>query len=223
MKQYKKQMDNNQEYYTDEIHVQYFPNKHGTYKANLFGPIVSPEQFSQIVTVLDIMSEEDELIINLSSGGGSLCAVDNLLHAMRKTSGSVHIIATGDVSSAATFVLLEGDSFELSEGFEATLHCGSLGYGGNFNEVSMSAPFQLKHMENYLRSAYEGFVTEEELHMLFKGLDILLDAKGWYERSLKRMEYFSKKHEAMEKEAQKASRPKRVKPKAVQSVTNPAA
>lgn len=206
-----KQANSDEDFYTNEIQVQYFPNKHGVYKANLFGPIVSPEQFSQIVTVLDIMSEEDELVINLSSGGGSLCAVDNLLHALRKTAGSVHIIATGNVSSAATFVLLEGDSFELSEGFEATIHCGSLGYGANFNEVALQAPFQLKHMEKYLRGAYEGFLEPSEMENMFKGQDILLDARDWYERSMKRMEYFKNKHEAAEKEANKEEKPKRVK------------
>lgn len=199
--QFKKQAESYFDMFSDEIPVQYFPAKCGTYKANLFGPITSPSQFSQIITVLEIMKEDDDLVINLSSGGGSLNAVDSLLHAMRKTEGTIHCVATGDVSSAATFVLLECDSFELSDGFEATLHCGSLGYGGNYNEVATSAPFQLQHMQNYLRRAYEGFIDEERLEALFKGQDILLDAAQWMECAEARQQYFQAKMEAQQAEA----------------------
>ncbi len=195
----------------DEIQVQFFPSRRGTYKADLFGHIYSPSQFSQMITVLGIMQEEDELVINLSSGGGSLHAVDSLIHAIDNTEGSVHVVATGDCSSAATFVILAADSFELSEGFESTLHCGSLGYGGNFNEVTTAAPFQLKHMEAYLRRHYEFFLEESELQSLFKGQDILLDASGWCERATKRLEKMQNKLEDMHKEAEKINTP--AKPK----------
>lgn len=201
--------------YTEEMHeeiqVQFFPTKRGVYKTNLFGPIQSPAQFSQIVNILEIMQEEDEMVIYLSSPGGSLTAVDSLIHAIHKTEGNVHVIATGDCSSAATLVLLSADSFELSEGFESTLHCGSLGYGGNFNEVSISAPFALKHMEAYLRRHYEFFLEEHEIASLLKGQDILLDAQGWCDRAQGRIEKMQAKMAEMQNAARKASRPKRVK------------
>jgi len=204
VQQTKKQVESYMDMFSDEIQVQYFPAKHGTYKANLFGPITSPSQFSQIVTVLEIMKEDDDLVLYLSSGGGSLGAVDSLLHAMRKTEGTIHCVCTGDVSSAATFVLLESDSFELSDGFEATLHCGSLGYGGNYNEVATSAPFQLQHMQSFLRRAYEGFIDEERLEALFKGQDILLNAEQWMECADARQKYFQAKYEAQQAAEQAA-------------------
>ncbi len=210
--QTQKQANNFSDYFDDEIPVQFFPARHGTYKADLFGYINSPSQFSQIVTVLEIMKEEDELVINLSSGGGSLNAVDSLLHAMSKTEGNIHVIASGCVASAATFVLLAAHSFELSEGFEALLHCGSLGYGANFNEVAIQAPFQLKHMEAYLRRHYEFFLEESELQGLFKGQDIVLDAQGWCDRAHNRVDKMQKKFEEAHKAALKQTRPKRVKP-----------
>ncbi len=213
MKQLNKQKEANaySDMFSDEIQVSYFPAKFGTYEADIFGPIYSPTQFSQLTTVLNLMQEDDDLVLNISSGGGSLTAVDSLLHGMRKCEGHIHGIATGEVSSAATFVLLECDTYELSEGFEAVLHCGSLGTGGNFNEVAISAPFQLQHMENYLRRAYEGFVDDTELSAMFKGQDLLLDASAWCERDAKRQDYFQAKYEKQIKEMTKASRPKRVK------------
>lgn len=192
--------------FSDEIAVTFFPAKFGTYKADLFGAIHSPSQFSQLSTVLDLMNEEDDLVLSINSGGGSLGAVDSLLHSMRKCRGHIHGIGTGEASSAASFVLLECDTYELSEGFEATLHCGSLGYGANFNEVALQAPFQLKHMESYLRRAYEGFLDEADLQAMFKGQDILLDAEGWHERAEKRQVYFENKIRTRIAEAEEAER-----------------
>lgn len=209
--QYKKQADSYSDYLSDEIPVAYFPARHGTYKADLFGPIRSSSQFSQIVTVLELMKEDDELVIYLSSAGGSLDAIDSLIHAMNKTEGQIHVVATGCVASAATFVLLAADSFELSEGFEALLHCGSLGYGANFNEVAIQAPFQLKHMETYLRRHYEYFLEEEEIVNMLRGVDITLDAQGWCDRAVRRIEKMQQKLADAHKAEQKAARKPRVK------------
>lgn len=196
---------------SDEIMVQYFPAKFGTYVADLFGYINSPAQFSQIVTVLNNMKPDDDMVINLCSLGGSLSAISSLLHAIQKTDGHVHICATGSNASAATLVLLAGDSFELSEDFEALIHNGSFGVGGNFNEVKAQADFAIKHMEKTLRRHYEDFLTEEELVELFKGVDIALGPEEWCARATTRIEKMQKKIEAVQKEAQKALRKPRAK------------
>ncbi len=186
--------------HSEDIFVQYFPSEHGTYKANIFGPIKSPDQFSSLITVLNLMKEEDQLVLNLSSGGGCLSSVDALLHAMHHCEGSIHVVATGSVASAATFILLSAHSFELSDGFEALLHCGSLGYGANYNEVALQAPFQLAQMQKYLRTMYEGFVPEDQLNALFKGQDIMLTASQWCEWAENRQVYFQTKMEAQQAE-----------------------
>ena len=201
--------------YTEEMHeeiqVQFFPAKHGTYVADLFGYINSPAQFSQIVTVLNNMQPDDELVINLCSLGGSLSAVSSLLHAINKTEGNVHICATGSNASAATLVLLSGDSFELSEDFEATLHNGSFGVGGNFNEVRVQAPFALQHMEKILRNHYQFFLTDIEIEEMLKGVDLVMGPEEWCSRATARIERMQAKMYEMHKEAQKAARKPRIK------------
>lgn len=204
---------------SEEIQVQYFPARYGTYVANLFGYINTPAQFSQIVTVLNNIKPDDELVINLCSLGGSLSAVSSLLHAINKTEGNVHICATGSNASAASLVLLSGDSFELSEDFEILLHNGSFGVGGNFNEVKAQATFAIEHMEKVLRRHYEFFLTEEELNELFKGVDLVMGPEEWCQRAQLRMERMSKKIEEIQKAAMKATRKPRVK-KAVKKVDN---
>lgn len=217
MKQPKeKQAGSYYEEMSEEIQVMSFQSKQYTHKADLFGPIYSPAQFSQIVNILDNMKEGDEFVLNLCSGGGSLSAVDNLLHAINKTEGHVHIVATGSIASAATLVLLSGDSFELSEGFEALLHNGSLGVGGNFNEVAIQTPFALKHMESYLRRHYEHFLNEQELNDLFKGIDIVLGPEEWCERAVNRIKIMQDKLDEEIEALKNPPKPKRVrKPKKI--------
>ncbi len=211
--------------YTEEMHeeiqVQFFAAKNGTYVADLFGYINSPGQFSQIVTVLDNMRPDDTLVINLCSLGGSLSAISSLLHAINKTDGSVHICATGSNASAASLVLLSGDSFELSEDFEMLLHNGSLGVGGNFNEVKAQAEFSLKHMEKILRSHYEFFLTEDEIVELLKGVDLNLGPEEWCERATGRIERMQNIMLDMQKQAQKATRKPRIKKAPVKSIDKP--
>lgn len=181
-------------YFSDAIPVSFMPVKAGTYEADLYGEIENPSQFSNIISALSIMEENDTFVLNLQSGGGSLDALDCLVHAIRKCNGHVHIVASGIIASAATFLLLEAGSYELSEGFGALCHCGSLAHGGNFNEVKVHSAFYLKHMEKAMRSYYKFFFTEAELDALLDGKDFFLDAEGWVERYEQRNSHFQSKN-----------------------------
>ena len=198
---------------SEEIQVQFFQNKSGTYVADLFGYINSPAQFSQIVTVLNNMRPDDELVINLCSLGGSLSAISSLLHAINKTEGNVHICATGSNASASTLVLLSGHSFELSEDFEALIHNGSFGIGGNFNEMRVQANFALGHMEKILRNHYQGFLSDFEIEEMLKGVDIVMGPEEWYNRATSRIEKMQAALAEMQKAEEKAARkPRNKKP-----------
>jgi ATP-dependent protease ClpP protease subunit len=190
--------------YSDAIPVSYQPIRAGTYEADLHGYIEDAAQFSQMVSALGIMEEEDTFVLNLQSGGGSLNACDSLVHAFRKCKGTIHICATGNCSSAATFLLLEAHSFELSEGFNSTLHCGSLSSGGTYSEYKQDTAFYNKFMPDTLRRYYEGFLTTEEMEKMLDGKDILLGAEEWSERYEKRNLYFQAKHDAQQVEEQAA-------------------
>lgn len=196
---------------SEEIQVQFFQNKSGTYVADLFGYINSPAQFSQIVTVLNNMRPDDELVINLCSLGGSLSAISSLLHAINKTEGNVHICATGSNASASTLVLLSGHSFELSEDFEALIHNGSFGIGGNFNEMRVQANFALGHMEKILRNHYQGFLSDFEIEEMLKGVDIVMGPEEWYNRATSRIEKMQEALAEMQKAEEKAARKPRTK------------
>lgn len=188
------------------FYVSYTPKKTGTFQINIGGPIHTADQFLFAIQALEAADEDNDVKITLQSPGGSLGASDALIHAMRKCDGHIHIVATGNVSSAGTFILLEADSFELSENFNATLHCGSVGSGGNYNEFKASSEFYNRFMPKALRSAYQGFLSEDELTSMLDGKDIILDADEWCIRHQARNEYFKAKLEAAEHELAESSK-----------------
>lgn len=198
--------------FTQPFDVSYMPEKIGKFIIDIDRPIEEVSQFNDAIRILEISDEENPVQINLQTPGGSLDATDALIHAMRKCKGHIHIVATGGVHSCGTLILLEADSFELSDNFNSLIHCGSLGTGRvNLNEYVAQTEFAAKWMPNVFRKAYEGFLDANEMEVMIRGGDLWLDADGWMERWNKRNAYFKAKHEAAMKPAKKP-RVKKSKP-----------
>lgn len=190
-----------------KIPVSFQPSKSGKFTVDIYGAIENPSQFSDMIDALNIMESDDVMEVNLQSGGGCLSTTDTILHALRKTKGQVHFIATGFNASAATILLLDAQSFELSEDFSALIHCGSLGDGGNLNEMRKSVPFHIKRMDNLLINTYAGFMSSAEIEDMLNGKDLLLDANEWCERHEQRNKWMQEQQEALVKASQKALKP----------------
>lgn len=166
---------------------------HNDDKIFLYGPVESSFDFADAIEALARCERDDTVTIYLSSPGGCVSAVDALLHAIKSAQDKgvvVHCVATGLCASAATFVLLECTSFELSDGFHALIHNGSLGDGGSYNQFRASTTFYLKYMEERLREVYKHFLTEEELDQVMDGKDIWLSPEDWIERYSQRNEVY---------------------------------
>lgn len=205
-----------------KVPVSYSPAKHGVFTVDIYDYIESPTQFSNMIDALGMMDSDDEMIVNIQSGGGCLSTTDTILHALRKTKGKVHFVATGFNASAATILLLDAPSFELSSDFKALIHCGSIGDAGNLNEMRQSAGFHIKHMETLLRDTYAGFLSEQEIEDMLNGKDVLLDAQQWMERADKRNEWFEEQTQKLVEAAEKALKPTK-KPRKKKVDTNPQA
>lgn len=183
---------------TKEFGVGFIPHKTGRYRIEIDDVITEVAQFSSAIMVLEAASEEDEVEIILQCDGGNVNATDAFIHAMTKCSAPIHVVATGGCHSAATHILLAADSFELSKGFNALLHCGSDGAYGGANEYRIKSKFDEVFRVQQFRDIYEGFLTEDEIDAMLDGKDIWLDGEQWCERAMKRMAYYQAKMEAEE-------------------------
>lgn len=202
--------------YFGGVPVSYTPHRTGTFTADIYGYIEEPAQFADMVTALELMEPEDNMIVNLQSNGGCASTTDMILHALRKTKGNVHFVATGQNASAATIILLEAQSFELSENFSALIHCGGLGDGGTLSEFRQSSPHHIKMMERLIRNTYAGFMSEKEIESMLDGKDYWMDAEEWCQRHEQRNRWMQEEMEKFEKAAQKALKaPKKPRSKKV--------
>ena len=115
------------------------------------------------------------------SPGGCLSAVDALLHAIKtaQDKGVNSTLLEVLTASAKDLHPFECTSFELSDGFHALIHNGSLGDGGSYNQFRASTNFYLKYMEERL---YKHFLTDDELQEVLDGRDIWLSPQDWIER-----------------------------------------
>ena len=190
--------------YFGGVPVSYTPHRTGTFTADIYGYIEEPAQFADMVTALELMEPEDNMIVNLQSNGGCASTTDMILHALRKTKGNVHFVATGQNASAATIILLEAQSFELSENFSALIHCGGLGDGGTLSEFRQSSPHHIKMMERLIRNTYAGFMSEKEIESMLDGKDYWMDAEEWCQRHEQRNKWMEEEVAKFEKKALEA-------------------
>lgn len=174
----------------DEFEVDFIERNAGTFRIWLDNVIKSPSQFRKAVRALEAADDNHDVVMMVQGPGGDLGATDLLLHAMRKCQGHIHAIGSGNCSSAMTLILLAADSVELTEGWSGMFHCGSVGHGGAFNEYEAQARFNMNYMNRVLRTQYAGFMSEEELDDMMKGVDRWMEAPEFIERWNRRNELF---------------------------------
>lgn len=174
----------------EEYKVTYEQHTSGNYRIEITDAINSIGQFSSAIHTLENATPEDTVTIHLQSPGGSLDAVGAFIHAMYKCLAPIHVVASGGVHSAATFILLQADSFELASNFNSLIHNGSGAAFGNMNEYYAKSEFDKQFIRKQFEEMYEGFLSSEELDGVIRGDNIWIDAQGWCNRELLRATYF---------------------------------
>jgi ATP-dependent protease ClpP protease subunit len=169
--------------------VTYTPIQAGIFTCYVFGIIEDCTQFIHAIEALQQATENDTVVIHLSTDGGSLDATDTFLTVMKQCAGRVIVKASGGVHSAGTVILLAADEFELSENFNALIHNGSCGSGGKFSDFVAHSRHNVKYMSTIMFNTYRGFLTDEEILQLLDGKDFWLDAEEFVTRHEARNAY----------------------------------
>lgn len=136
-----------------------------TYKHDIYihNGLEQPDELISILDVLYSASENDQVIIHLNSGGGSVNSLDTLLSAIEGCPAHIHVNATGCIASAATFILLSADSFELSPYTSLLFHSCTFGVYGESQDNLEYVQFVHKENERLMRDYYRHLFTEEEI------------------------------------------------------------
>ena len=147
------------------------------YEFYLSGAIESSEEYIQWFDIIRHASDNDVIKFYINSPGGDVFTAIQFMRALKETSASVVMSVEGICASAATMIMLCGDSFEVSEHSMFMFHNysgGTFGKGGEMLD-------QLKHerlwSERLLTETYADFLTEAEINSILDNRDIWMDGE----------------------------------------------
>lgn len=149
---------------------------------------------------------QDTIVIHINSPGGDVYTALQLCSAIQETKAHVAISVEGMCASAATILLMLGDSFALSPHASFLFHNYSGGCYGKGNEIHLQAKQLREWSEGIFRDYYNGFLTEEEITGLIEDRDIWMNTNEVIERLEARQALMTEEEEPEPKP--KASRKK---------------
>ena len=166
------------------------------YEYYLVDDIGEPSDYIEICDVLRSASPDDEVLIRINSGGGSLATANMLVNAIRESQAHVHGFIESTCASASTLIYLACHSYSLSEDADMMIHTSSSLYGGKEHEQHSYVTFSRKKIHKMVRNRYAGFLTEKEIENVLNGQDYYFDSAEIAERLESYAEFQQKKFEA---------------------------
>lgn len=161
------------------------------YVANIDDTFDHPEQFEDLVFILDNAADGDMVEINLTTVGGALNSVLPLLGAMDTTLAHVHVHAASDVASAGTFLLMTADSVSCNRYVTIMFHNVNMGYAGPGHNVKSHAIYMSEASDILLKDMYKHFLSENEITALLSGTEIYMGEEEFvlrYEERAKKLQ-----------------------------------
>ena len=133
------------------------------YEYYLVDDIGEASDYIELCDVLRSASPNDEILIRINSGGGSLATANMVVNAIRESQAHVHGFIESTCASAATLIYLACHSYSLSEDADMMIHTSSSLYGGKEHEQHSYVTFSRKKIHKMVRGRYAGFLTEKEI------------------------------------------------------------
>lgn len=166
------------------------------YEYYLVDDIGEASDYIELCDVLRSASPNDEVLIRINSGGGSLATANMIVNAIRESQAHVHGFIESTCASAATLIYLACHSYSLSEDADMMIHTSSSLYGGKEHEQHSYVTFSRKKIHKMVRDRYAGFLTEKEIENVLNGQDYYFDSEEIAERLESYTEFQKKKFEA---------------------------
>jgi len=187
------------------------PLQNSVYDIYISGPIGSPEQYIDVIHLIQSTLEGDTINLHINSPGGNVATTIQLRTALLNTDATVIASVEGECHSAATILMLSADLIEIAPHTSFMVHnysSSAFGKGGELYE-------RIEHLNNwsyeFFKDVYKDFLTENELQDIVKGKDLWMTAKEVQERLeriLKKREEEAKTEEEKALEENKNSKKK---------------
>ena len=124
----------------------------------------------KVIDLLNQAKNDEDLEIEINSGGGSVFAGSEIYTALKSYGGKVITKVVGLAASAASVITMAGDVILISPTGQIMIHNASGGFGGDYRDMEKGAEI-LKNVNATISNAYRiktGLSNEELLEMMNK-------------------------------------------------------
>lgn len=153
-------------------------------------PIVELPYYRGLLQYLRNMNEHDQLRIWIDTPGGSLDSALALIDGIQNCKGEVITIVTGNAASAGSLIALSSPNLVLGDRARFFIHAASYGVGfSKQSDIETYVESNKSLLREVMKEAYSGFLSEEEMELLFIGKDFYFRGEELEERVITRCEY----------------------------------
>ena len=149
---------------------------HNEYTLYLNDPIETIDQYIDHIQVFKSATEQDVILLEISSRGGDVSVSENYIAEMEKCQALIIAIVGMGTASAASAIALAADDVIVGKMGTMLVHSFSSGSQGTAGEMYNEADFNRKLNDKWLEARFGGFLTEEEKADIRKGVDLMFDA-----------------------------------------------
>lgn len=193
--------DDDGDFFSGPNQLEYFTKTVRIHQHDVFidEPVANPSYYRRVVQMLLDASPEDTVVLHINSPGGYLSGLSSLMEAVKGTEAHTVAVLVGDVSSAASMLVMYCDSVCVTDSASMLAHNVSYSIGGKGNDIVAHTQHVAKTSERLVREAYEQFLSEKEIDELLNGREIYLDAEDIRARFESRSKYYADQQEEMQK------------------------
>ena len=139
------------------------------YRIRLTGVVGSIESYADEIEILENATENDQVLIQISSPGGSLETCDFFVRRMIECRAHIIVEIGMMAASAASAFVLQADDWII--GPSSTLMIHPMSYGipwGKESDVRLEADIGDRMNREFFTRTYAGFLSEEEIETALK-------------------------------------------------------
>ena len=153
------------------------------YIVNITDDFDNAKSFDEVVALLANATEDDEITWNIVSRGGYITSLEMLLGWKEMCQAKqIHVLTSEAASAATAFFLSPADQYLVFDTTSFMIHESNYGSGGTASNVRRHTEHVDKKNDKFVRNTYKGFLSEEEIEDVLKGVEIYLDADDIRER-----------------------------------------
>jgi ATP-dependent protease ClpP protease subunit len=145
--------------------------------------IDAASNYANLFNLFDNAGEDDNVIMDICSPGGSLDTCILIRRAIMKSPSLITARIGPTCSSAAGAIALAADAFEIDSDSSFMVHNANLGMGRmKMSDLYASATHSKRQIEHFIRTTYKHFLSDDEIEKVLEGKEYYFDSSELGER-----------------------------------------